>query len=46
MKILVGDFSAKLGKENIFKPTIGNESFRQDNNVNGVRIVNIATQKI
>jgi hypothetical protein len=24
MKILLGDFNAKLGKEDIFKPTIGN----------------------
>jgi exonuclease III len=24
MKILLGDFSAKVGKEDIFKPTIGN----------------------
>jgi hypothetical protein len=24
MKILIGDFNAQLGKENIFKPTIGN----------------------
>jgi hypothetical protein len=24
--ILLGDFNAKLGKEGIFKPTIGNES--------------------
>jgi hypothetical protein len=23
MKILSGDFSAKVGRENIFKPTIG-----------------------
>jgi hypothetical protein len=26
MKILLGDFHAKVGRENIFKPTIGNES--------------------
>jgi len=24
MKILVGDFKAKVGRENIFNPTIGN----------------------
>ena len=42
MKILVGDFNAKLGRENIFKPTIGNDSLHQDSNDNGVRIVNFA----
>jgi hypothetical protein len=26
MKILLGDFNAKVGRENIFGPTIGNES--------------------
>jgi exonuclease III len=26
MKILLGDFNAKVGREDIFKPTIGNES--------------------
>ena len=46
MKILLGDFNAKVGRENIFKPTIGIESLHQDNNDNGVRIVNIATSKI
>jgi len=34
-----------LGKENIFKPTIGNVSLNQDSNDNGVRIINIATLK-
>jgi len=43
MKILVEDLNAKLGKEDILKSTIGNESVRQDINDNGVRIVNIAT---
>jgi hypothetical protein len=27
MKILLGDLSAKVGRENIFKPTIGNEVY-------------------
>ena len=40
MKILLGDLNAKVGRENIFKPTIGNESLHQDINDNGVRIVN------
>jgi hypothetical protein len=25
MKILLGDLNAEVGKENIFKPTIGND---------------------
>jgi len=45
MKILLGDFNAKVGRENIFKPAIGNESLHQDSNNNGVRIVNFATSK-
>ena len=45
MKILLGDFSTKVGRENIFKPTIGNESLHQDSNDNGVRLVNFATSK-
>ena len=43
MKILLGDCNAKVGRENIFKPTIGNECLLQDSNGNGVRIVNFAT---
>jgi len=43
MKILLEDFNGKPGRENIFKPTIGNESVHQDSNDNDVRLVNIAT---
>jgi hypothetical protein len=39
---LSGDFNAKLGKKDIFKPTIGNESLPQNSNDNGARIVNFA----
>jgi len=45
MKILLGDFNAKVGRENIFKPSIGNESLHQVSNDNGVRIVNFVTPK-
>jgi len=45
MKILLGDFDAKVGRENILKPTIGQESLHQDNNDNGVTLVNFATSK-
>jgi len=43
MKILLGDFNAKVRGDNIFKPTIGNESLPQYSNDNGVRIVNFAS---
>jgi hypothetical protein len=45
MKILFGDFSAKVGREDIFKPTIKNESSHKISNDNGVRVVNFATSK-
>jgi predicted RNA-binding protein associated with RNAse of E/G family len=45
MKILLGDFSAKAGREDIFKPTIGNESLHEISNDNGVRLVNFAKSK-
>jgi hypothetical protein len=45
MKILLGDFNAKVGREDIFKLTIGNESSHEISNGNGVRVVNFATSK-
>jgi endonuclease/exonuclease/phosphatase family metal-dependent hydrolase len=32
MKILLGDFNAKVGREDIFKPIIGNESLHETSN--------------
>ncbi|KAJ4425499.1 hypothetical protein ANN_27693 [Periplaneta americana] len=37
MKILLGDFNAKVGREDIFKPTIGKESLHITSNEIGVR---------
>jgi hypothetical protein len=45
MNILLGDFVSEVGKEDIFKPTIGNESLHEISNDNGVRLVNFATLK-
>jgi hypothetical protein len=45
MKILFGAFNAKVGREDIFKPTIGNDSLHEISNVNGVRLVNFAASK-
>jgi hypothetical protein len=44
MNILLGEFNAKVGREDIFKPTIGNESLHEFSN-NGVRVVNFATSR-
>jgi hypothetical protein len=43
MKILLGDFNVKVGRENIFKPTTGNESLHEISNENGDTVVNFAT---
>jgi hypothetical protein len=44
MKMLLGDFSAKVGRADIFKPTIGNDkSLHELSNDNGVTVVNFAT---
>ena len=43
MKMILGDFNAKVGRENIFKPTIGNDSLHEVSNDNGVRVVNFVT---
>jgi hypothetical protein len=45
MIILLGDFNVKVGREDIFKPTIGNESSHEISNDSGVRVVNFATSK-
>jgi exonuclease III len=45
MKILLGDFNAKVGREDILKLTIGNESLHKISNDNGVRVVNFAISK-
>ena len=45
MKFLLGEFNAKVGRENISKPKIANESLHQDSNGNAVRIVKFATSK-
>jgi exonuclease III len=45
MKILLGDFNAKVGREDIFKPTIRNEHLHEISNDNKVRLVNFATSK-
>jgi exonuclease III len=45
MKILLGDFNAKVGREDIFKSIIGNESLHETSNDNGVKVVSFAASK-
>jgi hypothetical protein len=44
MNILL-DFNAKIVREDIFKPTIGNENLHEIINDNGLRLANFATSK-
>jgi hypothetical protein len=45
MKILLGEFNAKVGREDIFKPTTGNGSLHEISNITGVIVVNFVTSK-
>jgi hypothetical protein len=45
MNILFSDFNTKLNRGDVFKLSIGKESFRGISNDNGVRVVNFATFK-
>jgi hypothetical protein len=46
MKILLRDCNAKVGREVIFKPVIGNESLHEASNDNEIRVVNLQLHKI
>jgi hypothetical protein len=41
-KMLLGDFNAKVGRDDIFKLTTGNKSLQEISNDKGVRVVNLA----
>jgi hypothetical protein len=45
MKILLEGFNAKVGRKDIFKPTIENESLNEISNDIGVRVVNFTTSE-
>jgi hypothetical protein len=43
--ILLGDFNAKVGREDIFKLTIWNKISHEISNNNGVKVLNFAIPK-
>jgi hypothetical protein len=45
VNILLGDFHAKVVREDIFKPAIRSKSLHKISNDNGIRVVNFATCK-
>jgi hypothetical protein len=44
IKIILGDFNTKVGKENIYKPATCNESLHNETN-NGIKIIQFAMSK-
>jgi hypothetical protein len=45
IKIMIEDFNAKIGREDIFKPTTGNECLHEIGNDTGFIVVNFAISK-
>lgn len=45
IKIVLGDFNAKIGREPHFKPIIGAQSLHETSNDNGVRCISLAAAK-
>jgi hypothetical protein len=43
--VLLGDFNANVGKEDMFKPTVRDELSQEISNDNGVSSVNFDTSK-
>jgi exonuclease III len=45
IKIILGDFNVKVGKESIHKHTIGNESLLNETNNNGIKMIQFVMSK-
>jgi hypothetical protein len=45
MELCLGDFNAKIGREGIFKPTIGNENLHKISDDDGIRLENCHFEK-
>jgi hypothetical protein len=46
MTILIGDFNAKVGRKDIFKPTSWGESLHEISNVNGFTVLTFMISKM
>jgi len=42
IKIILGEFNVKVGKESIYKPTISHESLHNETNNNGIKLIQFA----
>jgi len=45
IKIILGDFNTKVGKEYIYKPTNGNESLHIETNNNRIKMIQFVIYK-
>ncbi|KAL3269070.1 hypothetical protein HHI36_008153 [Cryptolaemus montrouzieri] len=45
VKIILGDFNAKLGQEEIYRPAIGKYSKHEESNENGKKLIELATER-
>jgi len=45
IQIILGDMNAKIGKETTFRPVIGSHSLHNTSNDNGLRLIDLATER-
>jgi len=45
IQIVLGDMNAKIGKETTFRPVIGSHSLHNTSNDNGLRLIDLATER-